>query len=232
MDDSTTPARQSPDPTQPGPPRGYIGFLQRHIWAVGIVFGLTMITGLRPFLIERPEPPPVYAHLPDFSLVSHEGNPVSRADMAGTVWVVGFVFTRCVTLCPPVSQAMVRMQEHLGRSRVLGDVRLLTVTVDPQHDTPEVLRTYADKIGADLSSWDLVTGELDEITEFVTGGFMLAVGERQETAPGIFDIAHSSKLALVDRNGDVRGVYSTDDAGLEELYHRVFAVLRIPSAEG
>jgi protein SCO1/2 len=191
-----------------------------------------LITGLRPFLIERPEPPPVYAHLPDFTLVSHEGQPVARADLEGTVWVVGFVFTRCVTLCPPVSQAMVRMQEHLARSRLLGDVRLLTVTVDPLHDTPEVLKEYADKIGADLSSWDLVTGELDEITTFVTGGFMLAVGERRETEAGIFDIAHSSKLALVDRNGGVRGVYSTDDEGLEELYHRVLRVLRIPLQEG
>ncbi|MGB1699034.1 MAG: SCO family protein, partial [Nannocystaceae bacterium] len=142
MEESGQTAPSSEDPTQPGPRRGYIGFLQRHIWAVGIIFGLTLITGLRPFLIERPEPPPVYAHLPDFSLVSHEGETVTREDLQGTVWVVGFVFTRCVTLCPPVSQAMVRLQEHLGRSRVLGDVRMLTVTVDPQHDTPEVLRAY------------------------------------------------------------------------------------------
>lgn len=216
------------DPTQPGPPRGYIGFLQRHIWKIGIAFGLLLITGLRPFLIERPEPPPVYAELPEFSLLDHEGRTFSNEEMRGTVWVVGFVFTRCVTLCPPVSNAMARLQEHLDRSRVLPEVKLLTVTVDPQYDTPEVLTAYAEKIGADLDSWELATGDVASITSFVVDGFKLAVGERKETAPGIFDIAHSSKLALVDRNGGVRGVYSTDDAGLEELYHRTLAVLRIP----
>ena len=219
------------DPTQPGPPRGYIGFLQRHIWTIGIVFGLVLITGLRPFLIERPEPPPVYAQMPAFSLIDQEGAPFTEADMRGTVWVVGFVFTRCVTLCPPVSQAMVRMQEHLERSKMSPEVKLLTITVDPKFDTPEVLRGYADKIGADLSSWRMVTGDLEAITALVVDGFKLAVGERQEKAPGIFDIAHSSKLALVDRNGGIRGVYSTDDAGLEELYHRAIAVLRVPLQE-
>ena len=96
--------------------------------------------------------------------------------MRGTVWVVGFVFTRCVTLCPPVSNAMARLQEHLDRSRVLPEVKLLTVTVDPQYDTPEVLTAYAEKIGADLDSWELATGDVASITSFVVDGFKLAVG--------------------------------------------------------
>lgn len=222
------------DPTRRPAPSGFKAFLQRYIWWIGGIFGILLITGMRPFMVHRPPPPPIDAHLPGFELVDQAGEPFDNADMRGKVWVVGFVFTRCQSLCPPVSAAMTRMQEHIERSQIDDDVHLLTITVDPDHDTPEVLANYAEDIGADLHNWTFVTGDEAGIEDLVVGGFKLAIGDKTEKA-GVFDIAHSSRLALVDRNGAVRGTYTIDDAGLEELYQRVVQVRRIktqgPSGE-
>ena len=214
------------DPTRPPPPSGLKAFLQKYIWWVGGIFGVLLITGMRPFMVHRPPPPPIDGHVPDFELVDQRGETFTEEDMRGKVWVVGFVFTRCQSLCPPVSAAMIRMQEHIDRSRIADDVHLLTITVDPEHDTPEVLAGYADQLGAHLDSWSFVTGDASAIEALVVGGFKLAIGEKKEEA-GVFDIAHSSRLALVDRNGAIRGTYTIDDAGLEELYQRAIAVRRV-----
>jgi len=214
------------DPTRPPAPSGFKAFLQRYIWWIGGIFGVVLITAMRPFMVHRPPPPPIDAHLPTFELVDQRGASFDNDDMRGKVWVVGFIFTRCQSLCPPVSTAMVRMQEHIGRSQIDDDVYLLTISVDPEHDRPEVLQQYAADIGANTDNWVFVTGDEPGIENLVVGGFKLAIGEKTEKA-GVFDIAHSSRLALVDRNGAVRGTYSIDDAGLEELYQRVVQVRRI-----
>jgi protein SCO1/2 len=151
------------------------------------------------------------------------------------------VFTRCPSTCPAVSRAMVSFQEQITRSKLEDRVELLTVTVDPVTDTPEVLAGYADKLGADLDNWRFLTGSPDAIEGFVVDGFKLAVGERelvegsdptgQASDPGVYDIAHSTKLALVDRFGQIRGYYSIDNDGLAELYHRTVRVIRVEEGE-
>jgi protein SCO1 len=122
-------------------------------------------------------------------------------------------------------------QEQIDRSKLGDRVELVTVTVDPKTDTPEVLANYADELGADLANWRFLTGDQADIEDFVVGGFKLAVGERQDKAPGVYDIAHSTKLALVDRFGNIRGYYSIDDEGLAELYHRTVRVIRVKEGE-
>lgn len=218
--DSAAPTKDAADEPWNRPP-DYILFLRKYIWVIGIVLGITMITVMRPFLMNRPEPPPVLTVLPtEFELLDHHGEAFGPEELQGKVWVVGFVFTRCPSTCPVISQAMVRFQEQIIHARITDDVQMLTVTVDPKHDRPDVLAEYAEKIGADTSSWTFVTGETSEIDRFVVEGFKLAVGEKEDKEPGVFDIAHSSKLALVDRHGNVRGYYSLDDESLNELFHR------------
>ena len=214
------------DPTRAPAPSGFKAFLQRYIWWIGGIFGVVLITGMRPFMVHRPPPPPIDAHLPPFELVDQRGETFDNADMRGKVWVVGFIFTRCQSLCPPVSAAMVRMQEHIERSQIDDDVYLLTISVDPDHDRPDILKKYAADIGANTDNWVFITGDEPGIEELVVGGFKLAIGEKTEKAGG-FDIAHSSRLALVDRNGAVRGTYTIDDERLEELYQRTVQVRRI-----
>ena len=127
-----------------------------------------------------------------------------------------------------ISQAMRYFQdEFIAASKIEDEVHMLTISVDPEFDRPEVLKGYAQELGADLDHWSFVTGDKQAITDFVVGGFKLAVGDKvEQEEPGVFDIAHSTKLALVDRHGGVRFFASTDGESLNELYHRLFPVLR------
>jgi protein SCO1/2 len=227
-------AAQIADGGQPwAEPAPWIRFLRKHIWLIGIVFFLTMITVMRPLMVRRPPPPEIVGELPAFSLLDQRGESFTREDLlaADKTWVVGFVFTSCQTTCPAVSRAMLSFQEQITRSRLDDRVELLTVTVDPITDTPEVLSGYADSLGADLDNWRFLTGSPSSIESFVVDGFMLAVGEREVVEPGVYDIAHSTKLALVDRFGQIRGYYSIDNDGLAELYHRTVRVIRVEEGE-
>jgi protein SCO1 len=218
--------------TEPPP---YIKFLRKHIWAIGIVFFLLMITIMRPLLVRRPPPPEIIGEVPAFTLIDQAGERFTRDDLlaADKTWVVGFVFTSCPTTCPAISRAMLMFQEQIDRSKLSDRVELLTVTVDPQTDTPEVLAAYAKDLGVDLDNWRFLTGDRPAIESFVVDGFKLAVGEREDVdaTPGVYDIAHSTKLALVDRFGNIRGYYSIDEDGLAELYHRTVRVIRIKEGE-
>ena len=233
-------ARAEPVPVEGGEPvepwaqpAPWILFLRKHIWIIGILFFLTMITAMRPFLIHRPPPPEATGEVPAFAVVTQDGDAFTREQLLAEdkTWVVGFVFTRCPSTCPAVSRAMLQFQDDIARSKLSDHVELITITVDPEYDSPEVLAAYAETIGADLSNWRFVTGDEQAIEDLVVGGFKLAVGEREEVEPGVFDIAHSTKLALVDRFGTVRGYYSIDPDGLAELYHRTLRVMRIEEGE-
>jgi protein SCO1/2 len=105
-------------------------------------------------------------------------------------------------------------------------MRVLAVTVDPETDDPAKLRELRDRHDLDAARWTLLTGPPDELRSLLQSGFALAVGEKQETAPGVFEIAHSAKLALLDQDGGVRGFYDSDERGLDELYWRAQHVLR------
>jgi protein SCO1/2 len=213
-------------------PAPWIKFLRKHIWLIGIVFFLAMITLMRPFLIRRPPPPEVIGEVPAFALLDQDGRTFDKQQLLAEnkTWVVGFVFTRCPSTCPAISRAMLNFQEQIDRSKLSEHVELITVTVDPEYDTPEVMAAYAEDIGAKLDNWRFLTGSEDEIERFVVDGFKLAVGEAREVDPGVYDIAHSTKLALVDRFGQIRGYYSIDDDGLAELYHRTLRVIRVKEA--
>lgn len=216
---------------QPAP---WIQFLRKHVWLIGALMLLAMVTVMRPLLMRRPPPPEITGEVPAFVLVDQTGESFSRETMLeeDKVWVVGFVFTRCQTTCPAVSRAMLDFQGQIERSKLSDHVELLSVSVDPENDTPQVLADYAEEIGADLDHWRFVTGSEAEIEHFVVDGFKLAMGdEPTEVEPGVFDIAHSTKLALVDRWGNVRGYYSIDPDGLSELYHRTLRVIRLEEGE-
>lgn len=210
------------------PSSPFLDWVRKYIWWIGGLGGVFMVTVMRPFLIHRPPPPPVIAQLPaEFSLVDQDGAPFTPASMAGEVYVVGFMFTRCPSLCPQITAAMQRFETALEDGGIDDRVRLLSVSIDPEYDTPEKLREYAAAYDIDQDNWTMVTATEPAQTErFVVDGFKLAIGDKTEVEPGVYDIAHSSKLALVDKKGGIRGVYSIDPEGLEELYHRALAIVR------
>jgi protein SCO1/2 len=161
-----------------------------------------------------PEPLPELATLPDFALTDHDGEPLTRADLEGRVTVASFVFTRCPTICPMLSQRTAELQERY-RARASA-IQLVAFSVDPEHDTPEVLREYRARFDADPAIWTHVTGHASELERVVVQGFKVSIGEPESTSGGI-DILHSSHFVLVDQRGLVRGYYRGDPDGLKAL---------------
>ena len=158
-----------------------------------IVFSLAVLTACSP----RSKPLPVYNQVPDFVLTAQSGREFRRQALEGKVWVADFIFTTCAGPCPRMSSQMHQLQTQVK------DVTLVSFTVDPEHDTPQVLADYARKFQAEPDRWYFLTGSRDNLQVVMRQAFML----------GDVNMAHSTRFVLVDRKGRVRGYYETTDAG-------------------
>lgn len=145
----------------------------------------------------------LYHKVPDFDFVDQEGREVSFADYEGKIIVADFFFTTCPTICPIMTKQMTRLQ-WLLEDPAYKDVHFLSYTVNPSHDTPEVLKAYAEEQGADLSRWSFLTGDQEEIFKLGFEGYLISTQE-DELAPGGF--LHSSLFILLDRDRHIRGFY-------------------------
>jgi protein SCO1/2 len=148
---------------------------------------------------------PLLDPVPPFSLTGTSGAGVTLDSLKGRIWIADFIFTRCTGVCPLLSGRMLALQKALrGRE----EVRLVSFSVDPDYDTPEVLASYARDHGADLSRWLFLTGPRAGLHALIGQGFHLAVAQAPEgtAAPGEL-ITHSDRLVLVDRLGRIRGYY-------------------------
>lgn len=146
--------------------------------------------------------------LPDFSLtaVTVDGtSPFDLRTMRGRVWIADFIFTRCAGPCPMLTANMAGLQKKLPK-----EIGLLSFTVDPDHDAPEVLTLYARKFGADPQRWFFLTGEKAELVRLIRDGFLLPVVENAAAAPGE-RVTHSTKMVLIDAQGRLLGWYDGDD---------------------
>lgn len=156
---------------------------------------------------------PVLGVLHDFRLTEASEKPVTRSDLHGQVWVAGFVFTRCAGTCPIITHYMSQLQELLPAR---ADLKLVSISVDPDYDTPAVLRAYAGKYHADRARWWFLTGPKAEIYRLTREAFRLTVDDEAGTEEE--PVLHSAKLVLVDRAGQVRGYYDgTDMASIRQL---------------
>lgn len=209
-----------------GPDEGVQNTGQRLLnpWVLAALAGLVLIPAIRPLLRFEPDPPPVLRELPQWRLVDQNGEAFGSDDLAGEVYVASFLFTRCATVCPRLT-ASLRQLERRYREEGVEDVRLVSFTVDPAHDTPDLLRDYARSRSLDLERWSFVTGAEPEMRSVVVDGFALPMGERLDLAGGLVDVAHAARLALVDRDGGVRGYYGSDAVGLDEVFHRTRQIL-------
>ena len=163
--------------------------------------------------------------LPDFALTERSGQTVRRQDLLGKVWVAAFVFTRCAGPCTKVSAGMARLQHDLAGE---PDVRLVSFTVDPEYDTPAVLRQYAARFGAQPGRWLFLTGQPDAVYRLIGQGFHLYAEPNQgaDRTPGN-EVMHDIRLAVVDRRGHVRGYFeATDPEAVGRLEDKVRALLR------
>jgi cytochrome oxidase Cu insertion factor (SCO1/SenC/PrrC family) len=141
-----------------------------------------------------------YGRVPAFQLVNQDSQPFGSKELSGKIWIVDFVFTICPGPCPMISTRMSELQKPLEKT----DVHLVSVSVDPEHDTPAVLRGYAEKLQAQPQRWDFLTGSKSAVYDLSRNGFKLAVsdGSQEQGTP-----VHSTRMVLVDRRGTIRGYY-------------------------
>jgi protein SCO1/2 len=194
-----------------------------YVW--GFVIGIVTLTAIRPLLRHVPEPPPVLFQLPAFTLEGQDGKPFGSRELRGQVYIASFFFTSCRSICPAIMHGMGRLQAGLAERNVQG-VRLVSISVDPEHDTPEILSEYAKGMGVDSGRWTLLTGDPEQVRALVVDGFKTPVVPAPPQGAEPLDIAHTGKLVLVDGSGRVRGYYGSDEMGLDEVFNRAQHVLR------
>ena len=145
-----------------------------------------------------------YGTVPSFQLTNQNAQLFGSAQLGGKIWIADFVYTTCPGPCPMISSRMSELQKPLEKT----DVHLVSFSVDPEKDTPEVLRRYAERLQAEPGRWDFLTGPKSAIYKLSHDGFKLAVSDGSD-AEGI--PVHSTRMVLVDRDGQIRGYYDATD---------------------
>ena len=155
---------------------------------------------------------PVLFDTKPFRLTDQNGRPFDSKQLSGHAWVADFIFTHCVSFCPVMTSSMHEFQQQSAAAG-LGGVRMVSFTVDPDRDTPPVLKQYADVNGADLARWSFLTADQKTMWQ-ACRDLNLAVGpgDKLGGAAGM-QVMHSSHFLLVDKAGHVRGVYDFKDGG-------------------
>lgn len=181
---------------------------QRILWTilVAALFGIG-IFALRDYLKsqEITEPTrilPSMGAVPPFDLVTQQGKPFSSSSLKGKYWIVDLIFTSCGGTCPILTANMASLQKALEKAY---DVQLVSISVDPNNDTPEVLAEFIKRHNVDTKNWTFLTGNVSTIYTIAKNGFKLTV----DSVSGDVDnpIVHSERFVLVDKNGAIRGFY-------------------------
>ena len=150
--------------------------------------------------------------VPPFEFANQHGDTISNEDYEGKVYIVEFFFSRCPSICPVMKDNLVLVQEEFSGNEDFG---IASFSIDPVHDTPEILQEYAERTGVTHQNWNLLTGDKEEIYELAKSGFNIYAGEEPEAAGGF---AHSGYFALVDEEGYIRS--RRDQFGNPIIYYQ------------
>ena len=174
---------------------------------MAVIFGAYFAARLR----AARQPLPVLATVPDFALTNQFGRSVTLGDLRGKVWVADIIFTRCPGPCAKMTKQMGELQAALPSNE---PVQLVSLTADPEFDTPEVLKKYGERFGALPHRWQFLTGKKLDVYRLATKGLLLAVDEikaDERTSPDDLFV-HSTLFVIVDRQGRVRGSFDGTEA--------------------
>ena len=161
--------------------------------------------------------------VPAFELTDQDGQRFGSEQLRGRVWIASFLFTSCSQACPILAAQLANLRSRLAPH---GDrVHVVSVTVDPEVDTPERLREFAGRYGG-TSQWTLLTGSPADVRATTERAFFQPQAQRHEieAAPG-YDLLHGTGVLLIDRDGRCRGLYPTDGEGLDRLVRDVERLL-------
>lgn len=199
----------------------------RRPWALLLLLLLGALFVIALLLLRRPSNHnaplanvlPLLGTVPAFSLIDAGGSNITLDSLKGKIWVADFIFTKCEGTCPIMTSSMYQLNQELGGS---AGVQLVSISVDPAHDTPQALREYADMYQLSRDHWYFLTGDRSAIYALAKNGFHLFVSDSGDTER---IITHSSKLALVDGAGAIRGYYEgTDSTVVPELMRDITIV--------
>jgi protein SCO1/2 len=203
------------------------------VWLVwgGLLLLVTLLTvGLLLQIRSRAnarEALPVYGQVADFTLTNQNGRAVSLADLRGHVWVADIIFSRCPGPCLKMTRQMKELEKALPPT---SDCKLVTLTTDPDYDTPPILKTYSERFSADPNRWTFLTGSKAEIRKLGTDSLKLTAVEKKpderEESNDLF--IHSTIFVLVDRKAQLRGVLETTGEGIDpkQVQARILASVR------
>ena len=158
---------------------------------------------------------PDLGQTPAWTLTDSNGDAFSSDDLRGSPYVIDFIFTRCKLACPMMTLHMKDVQDRLAQRGALGGVKLVSVSVDPEHDRPDVLAAFKQRYDAHREHWKFLTGESkDAVWSLVENGYLLPLDDTPENE--LMPIQHSTSFLLVDADGVIRGRYDSDDQAARE----------------
>lgn len=206
---------------------------RRFPWTLGVGVLLVILVLSAAFLLAKAEsqahrePLPVLAQVADFSLTNQNGGIVSLADLRGRVWIADIIFTRCPGPCLRMTRQMKELQDALAGE---NQTKLVSLTTDPDYDTPAILKTYSERNGADANRWMFLTGTKKQVNHLAVDSLKLsAVEKKPEERVSPDDLwVHSTILVLVDKHAQLRGVYQTggEDVSWPDEKRRVLAAAK------
>ncbi|NNE54834.1 MAG: SCO family protein [Flavobacteriales bacterium] len=161
--------------------------------------------------------------IPPFEFVNHDSVLITDSIYQGHIYVADFFFTHCPTICPIMTSQMDRLHQKLAAEGQLGQVKLLSHTVDPTRDTPSRLLEYRAQLGIDSDHWNMVTGDPPALDDQTRYGYLVTAFESDSAAGGFF---HTDQFALIDRRGHIRGYYDgTSTTSVDQLYEDIKKLL-------
>ncbi|MCP2041995.1 SCO family protein [Pontibacter sp. HSC-36F09] len=194
----------------------FIGSFGEHHYTLRKYFPQVTATG---DVVRDAQGDTLFNQVPVFEFTSQQGQTISQNELDGKIYVADFFFATCPDICKEMSSQMVRVQEAFQDEE---QVKLVSFSVNPEHDTPEVLREYGERYNADPAKWYFLTGDRDKIYNLAQKGFYLPVMKVE----GQQDFIHSEKFMLVDKDRYVRGIYDgTDKEDVDRLILEIKVLL-------
>jgi len=192
--------------------------LPRTLWiGAGLLLGflvLAWLLSIAEFKRVNETPPPVLGPIKGFTLTNQDGKIITLADLTNHVWVADIIFTRCAGPCPRMTAQMKSLQDSLPQN---SDAKLVTLTTDPDYDSPAVMKKYGGRFGADFNRWTFLTGTKPEIAALAGTSLKLSAvpvkPEDQKNSADLF--IHTTIFVVVDRHAQLRGIFETGGEGVD-----------------
>ena len=194
-------------------------------WLVWGALAVTTLVIAVVFVREKLSPPPgIYGQVPAFTLTNQLGQPVSGSNLLGQVWIADVIFSRCPIACERMTRNLAALQSAIAPGE---QVKFISLTADPDFDTPAVLNAYGERHRSRPERWNFLTGPKKEVYELAINGMKFIVVDNTEKNPPKIEeyFLHSQHFALVDKQGRIRGWFDSTEPDSKEKILRAVKTL-------